>query len=156
MMGQRGIGDVTSLPLNIFGTSYIDCTVMGTWLIEPPCWSKSISDWQAVKSAIAIKPSDYVAPAAVPLAYTTSPVYAGDASQQMAQYNLETSNVLNTAFTQSQANVLASSQQDAPGNPAGCPMFQALDSTGQCSISSWVWIAGAGLLMVLMVSGRRR
>jgi hypothetical protein len=154
-VGLCGLGATqftADFPTDFLGYT-IPCDVWFNWIGSPACWKNSLSTWQAMAnsarsgSGVPFTESAIVAPAAVPLATTPSPVYSGNPAD-MSQYNQQTSDVLNAAMLQTQANLLQQAQDNSGLGPP---------SSDTSSLPTWVWYAlgGAALLVVVSSGGRR-
>ena len=150
------MGDATITPANAgFLQKNLEtisaCNSDAYW-INPFCWGYSPSAWaqmaQFASQSITTMP---VAPAAIPAAYTTVAPTTDEAAQQ-------TSDVLNAAMLQTQANNLAASQDQ----PTVCDSGQVLADDGVTCVSTgtnwaiWAALAAAGVFAVVALGGSPR
>lgn len=150
---RRGLGDATITPANAgFLQKNLEtisaCNSDAYW-INPFCWGYSPSAWaqmaQFASQSITTMP---VAPAAIPAAYTTVAPTTDEAAQQ-------TSDSLNAAMAQTQANNLAAAQ----GQPTVCDSGQVLADDGVTCVSPaaswWLWgaVAAVSVFALVAISG---
>ena len=149
---KRGMGDSAVPSTGVFnlGASQIAHCASAWFYFDPICWATgySRSAFQEMAQYQPLQSDLPVAPAAIPSAYSSVAPTVDQASQ-------ETSDALNAAMTQTQANTLASSQNQA----TVCGSGQTLADDGATCVSAgtnwalWGGIALVGLFALVAMGG---
>ncbi len=136
----------TSWINSVFGDASIPCYKYAVWALSPECWKYSPEAWEQINSfSLPVTAADIKPPAAVPLAYTGKPTYAGETSAEViGQYTAEQDAVIKRAAEENRQRILEHVQADPSYIPdpesGGIPWY-------------WWLVGGLGVFGLIAVSG---